>query len=103
MFDARDDDHARHDHDRDRIILCARATHRRGRMRCMSASGIGSADHRSAKIIAWVRNRPSDPESATRGETGRFESFSSPEYDPLDLLSSLLRGGDALMQHLAPS
>ena len=39
------------------------------------------------------------PESATRGETGRFTSFPPPDHDPMHPSSSFLRRGDTPMQH----
>jgi hypothetical protein len=88
---ARDDRHAHRDHDRDRLTDSVRLSRQTGRATTRARAGIASADHRDAKIGPPAENRLPDPESATRGKMGRFESFSSPIRDPAHPSLLLLR------------
>lgn len=103
MFRVRDDDRATATIDRDRVSESMRASRRRERTRTRERAGIASPDHRDSKIDRRTQNRRPPPESATRGETGHFESFSPPIATRCTPHHRFLRRGDAPMQHPAPA
>jgi hypothetical protein len=100
MIAARDEDRARSHHVRDSLHAIRMRLSRERSRRTQDATASEPSDHRVAKIFPSGGNGPIDPESATRGEMGRFDLF-RPRSRPSLPLMIVLRGCDAAMQHFS--